>query len=102
MKKLFIPLIFFICLCLTACSSGPKRHMSITTVKDSCRDSIEAANACILSGNYQQAESILEIAKTQAISIDSYDLLLSVSLARVSLYLSYNPPEIEKADSYLK
>lgn len=101
-KVLLIVLPLIVSLTAAACSSGPKRQMSITTVKDSCRDSIEAANACILNGNYQQAESILEIARTQAISIDSYDLLLSVSLARVSLYLSYNPPEIEKADSYLK
>ena len=86
---------------VSACSSGPKRQMSITTVQDSCKDSIESANACILSGNYQQAEDILEIARNQALSIDNYDLLLSVSLAHVSLYLSYNPPEIEKAKKYV-
>ena len=92
------PLLIF----TTACSSGPKRQMSITTVKDSCKDSIESANACILNGNYQQAESILEVARSQALSIDNYDLLLSVSLAHVSLFLSYNPPEIEKAKLYVE
>ena len=92
------PLLIF----TTACSSGPKRQMSITTVKDSCKDSIESANACILNGNYQQAESILEVARSQALSIDNYNLLLSVSLAHVSLFLSYNPPEIEKAKLYVE
>lgn len=85
-----------------ACSSGPKRQMSITTIQNSCKDSIESANACILNGNYAQAEEILEIARLQALSIDNYDLLLSVSLAHVSLYLSYNPPEIEKAKIYVE
>ena len=92
------PLLIF----TTACSSGPKRQMSVTTVKDSCKDSIESANACILNGKYLQAEDILEIAKIQALSIDNYDLLLSVSLAHVSLFLSYNPPEIEKAKLYVE
>ena len=86
----------------TACSSGPKRQMLITTVKDSCKESIEAANACILNGNYKQAEDLLEKARTLALSIDNYDLLLSISLAHVSLYLSYNPPEIEKAKLYVE
>ena len=85
----------------TACSSGPKSQMFITTVQDSCLDSIEAANACILNGNYEQAEELLEKARLLAVSIDNYDLLLSVSLTHVSLYLSYNPPEIEKAKQYL-
>ena len=86
----------------TGCSSGPKRQMYISTIHNSCVDSIEAANACILSGNYDQAEDMLVKARTQAVSIDNYDLLLSVSLTHVSLYLSYNPPAIEKAKLYLE
>lgn len=86
----------------TGCSSGPKRQMYISTIHNSCVDSIEAANACILSGNYDQAEDMLVKARTQAVSIDNYDLLLSVSLTHVSLYLSYNPPAIEKAKFYLE
>ena len=86
----------------TGCSSGPKRQMYISTIHNSCVDSIEAANACILSGNYDQAEDMLVKAHTQAVSIDNYDLLLSVSLTHVSLYLSYNPPAIEKAKLYLE
>ena len=100
MKKLF--LFLALVLILTACSSGPKRQMYITTIQDSCKESIEAANACILAGNYTQAEELLKIARTQAISIDNYDLLLSISLAHVSLYLSFNPPETEKASLFLE
>ena len=85
-----------------SCSSGPKRQMYISTIHNSCVDSIEAANACILNGNYDQAEEMLLKARTQAVSIDNYDLLLSVSLTHVSLYLSYNPPAIEKAKLYLE
>ena len=85
-----------------SCSSGPKRQMYISTIHNSCVDSIEAANACILNGNYDQAEEMLVKARTQAVSIDNYDLLLSVSLTHVSLYLSYNPPAIEKAKLYLE
>ena len=76
--------------------------MSITTVQDSCKDTIETANSCILNGKYEQAEELLNQARSQAISIDNYDLLLSVSLARVSLFLSYNPPAIDKARQYLQ
>lgn len=93
--------VFFIFLS-TGCSSGPKRQMYISTIHNSCVDSIEAANACILNGNYGQAEEMLVKARTQAVSIDNYDLLLSVSLTHVSLYLSYNPPAIEKAKLYLE
>ena len=85
-----------------ACSSGPKRQMFITTVQDSCKDTIEAANSCILNGNYTQAEELLEKARVQAVSIDNYDLILSVALAHVSLYLSYNPPETGKAKLYVE
>lgn len=95
------PALFLTTALTTACSSGPKRQMSITTVQDSCRDTIETANACILNGNYDQAENLLNQARSQALSIDNYDLLLSVSLTHVSLYLSYNPPVIEKAKFYL-
>ena len=102
MKKYLIAASIIVSCLLTACSSGPKRQMSITTIQDSCKHSIESANACILNGNYQQAEEILARARTQALSIDNYDLLLSVSLAHVSLYLSYNPPEIEKARLYVE
>lgn len=93
----------FFCLTflLAACSSGPKRQMFITTVQDNCKDSIESANSCILNGSYDQAEELLVKARLQAISIDNYDLLLSVSLTHVSLYLSYNPPEIEKAQQFI-
>ncbi len=101
MKKYLIAASIIVSCLLTACSSGPKRQMSITTIQDSCKDSIESANACILNGNYQQAEEILARAKTQALSIDNYDLLLSVHLAHVSLFLSYNPPEITKAKKYV-
>ena len=101
-KNLIFAAGLFTVLLTTACSSGPKRQMSITTIKDSCKASIEAANACILNGNYDQAEELLSQAGTQAISIDNYDLLLSVSLANVSLYLSYNPPEIEKAQNFIQ
>ena len=86
----------------TGCSSGPKRQMYISTIHNSCVDSIEAANSCILNGNYSQAEELLIKARSQAVSIDNYDLLLSVSLTHVSLYLSNNPPVIEKAKLYLE
>ena len=86
----------------TACSSGPKRQMFITTIQDSCKDAIETANSFILNGNYEQAEELFSKAQSQAVSIDNYDLLLSISLAHVSLFLSYNPPVIEKAKSYLE
>ena len=104
-KKLFrflFPLYFFLLLIIAGCSSGPKRQMFITSIQDTCKDSIETANACILSGNYEQAGTILGAARTQAVSIDNYELLLSISLTHVSLYLSYSPPEIEKAQKYLE
>lgn len=86
----------------TACSSGPKRQMYITKIQDSCKDAIETANSFILNGNYEQAEELFNKAQIQAVSIDNYDLLLSISLARVSLFLSYNPPLIEKAKTHLE
>ena len=104
MKKSFLSaaVISIIVFINAACSSGPKRAMFISTIHNSCVDSIEAANSCIINGNYSQAEELLIKAKSQAISIDNYNLLLSISLTHVSLYLSYNPPAIDKAKLYLE
>lgn len=85
----------------TACSSGPKRSMLITTIHTSCNSSLEAANSCILSGDYSKAAGLLATAENQAVSIDNYDLLISVELAYVSLFLSYNPPKTAEAREYL-
>ena len=98
MKKCFLPII---CLLLTACSSAPKRSMQVSTVYSSAAEMIESANACILSGDYDKAGFFLSAAENQAMSIDNYDLLTSASLARCSLNLSLNPPQIETAQKYV-
>ena len=86
---------------LTACSSAPKRSMQISTIYSSAAEMIESANACILSGDYDKAGFFLSAAENQAMSIDNYDLLTSASLARCSLCLSVNPPDIETAERYV-
>lgn len=102
MKKLLLSLICAISLFFCACSSGPKRSMMVTTIYNSCNTSLEAANGCILNGDYNKAFSLLSVASNQALSIDNYDLLISVNLAYVSLCLSYNPPHTEEAWDYLE
>lgn len=102
MKKIFIPILVTLILSITSCSSGPKRTMLITTVYNSCNTSLEGANNCILNGDYNKAFSLLSLASNQAMSIDNYDLLISVNLAYVSLCLSYNPPNTERAWDYLE
>lgn len=101
MKKVYFSIILASILLLCSCSSGPKRAMLVTTIYNSCTTSLEAANSCILSGDYDKAFSILSVASNQALSIDNYDLLISVNLAHVSLCLSYNPPHTEEAWDYL-
>ena len=62
MKKSFVSAVIISVLLIfvtSGCSSGPKRQMYINTIHNSCVDSIEAANACILNGNYSQAEELL-------------------------------------------
>ena len=88
-------------LLLTACSSAPKRSMQISTIYSSATEMIESANACILSGDYEKADFFLSAAENQAMSIDNYDLLTAASLARCSLSLSLNPPDIETAKRYI-
>jgi len=102
MKKFILPILITFSLILTACSSGPKRSMMFTTIYNSCTTSLETANSCILTGDYEKAYSLLSIASNQALSIDNYDLLISVNLAHVSLCLSYNPPHTEEAWDYLE
>lgn len=94
--KLFLSILLF-----ASCSSGPKRTMQITTIYNACNTSLESANNCILNGDYEKASSLLSIASNQAISIDNYDLIISVNLAYVSLCLSYNPPKTEEAWDFL-
>lgn len=102
MKKLISALVISITLILCSCSSGPKRSMLINTIFNSCNSTLEAANGAILSGDYNQAFALLNTASTQALSIDNYNLLISVDLTYVSLFLSYNPPNIEEAYKYLE
>ena len=86
---------------LTSCSSAPKRSMQVSTIYSSASEMIESANACILSGDYEKAGFFLSAAENQAMSIDNYDLLTSAALARCSLNLSLNPPQIETAQKYV-
>ena len=74
--------------------------MQITTIQTLCNSTLESANSQILSGNYDKAKSLLTQAASQAISIDNYDLLISIKLAYVSLFLSLNPPDSETAMDY--
>ena len=85
----------------TACSSAPKRSMQVSTVYSSAAEMIESANSCILTGDYDKAGFFLSAAENQAMSIDNYDLLCAAALARCSLNLSLNPPEIETAQNYV-
>lgn len=99
MKKI---LILGAALLLTACSSAPKRSMQVSTIYSTAYEMIESANACILSGDYDKAGFFLSAAENQAMSIDNYDLLTDASLARCSLSLSVNPPDIETAERYVR
>ena len=85
----------------TACSSAPKRSMQVSTIYSSASEMIESANACILSGDYDKAGFFLSAAENQAMSIDNYDLLTAASLARCSLALSVNSPDLETAQRYI-
>lgn len=96
MKKICILLA---ALLLTACSSAPKRSMQVSTIYSSAAEMIESANGSILTGEYEKAAFFLTAAENQAMSIDNYDLLSAVALARCSLCLSYNPPKIEQAEN---
>jgi tetratricopeptide (TPR) repeat protein len=86
---------------LTACSSSPKRSMQVSTVYSSASEMIESANGAILTGDYDKAGFFLSAAENQAMSIDNYDLLCAAALARCSLELSKNPPEVESARRYV-
>ncbi|MBR4179170.1 MAG: hypothetical protein IKR45_00575 [Treponema sp.] len=96
MKKICILLATLL---LTACSSAPKRSMQVSTIYSSAAEMIESANGSILTGEYEKAAFFLTAAENQAMSIDNYDLLSAVALARCSLCLSYNPPKIEQAEN---
>ena len=96
----------FILICagfvLSGCSSAPKRSMIVSNIYDSSISMLESANASILLGDYSKADLLLKDAYNSAMSIDNYDLLTSVLLARVSLDLSYNPPKVDLATESLE
>ena len=94
-------IIFSLIIFFTGCSSAPKRSMQVSTIYSSASEMIESANSCILSGDYEKAGFFLSAAENQAMSIDNYDLLTAASLARCSLCLSLNPPDIETAERYV-
>ena len=98
MKKIFILLAAIL---LASCSSAPKRSMQVSTIYSSASEMLESANASILSGDYDKASFFLSAAENQAMSIDNYDLLCAAALARCSLNLSLNPPQVENAQKYV-
>lgn len=84
-----------------SCGSKPKREMEINIIHSNAKEMLKSANSNILSGDYEKAEYFLDLSYKQAMTVDDNDLLTSISLAYVSLNLSYNPPFTEKADFYL-
>ena len=87
---------------LTACSSAPKRTMQINTVYKNVTTTLETANSAMINGNYEQAENLLGSAYQSAMSIDNYDLLTTVCLSYVSLYLSFEQPDTAKANLFME
>lgn len=86
---------------LAACSSAPKRPMLESTIYDASVTYLESANACILNGDYEKADFLLNEAYKNAMSVDNYDLLTSILLTRISLNLSLKQPNFEAADEAL-
>jgi tetratricopeptide (TPR) repeat protein len=101
MKTFLLCALFLTSSLFFSCSSQPKRTMEISVIRTACEASLQTANACILTGDFENAGKTLEGCYTQAMSIDNAPLLVSVSLARVSLMLSQNPPDVQKARNYL-
>ena len=87
---------------LTACSSAPKRTMQINTIYKNVTTTLETANSAMINGNYEQAENLLGSAYQSAMSIDNYDLLTTVCLSYVSLYLSFEQPDTAKANLFME
>lgn len=89
----------------TSCKSAPKRTMLITSVYNSAYELISSANGCILTGDYEKAQNLLDEAYTKAMSIDNYELLVSACLSKITLNLSKNPQtqkDIENAKQQLE
>ena len=74
-----------------SCKSAPKRTMLINAVYNSAYELISSANGCILTGDYEKAQNLLDEAYTKAMSIDNYELLVSACLSQITLNLSKNP-----------
>lgn len=85
-----------------SCGSKPKREMEINIIHSNAKEMLESANSNILSGDYEKAEYFLDLSYKQAMTVDDNDLLTAISLAYVSLNLSYNPPFTEKAILHLE
>lgn len=85
-----------------SCGSKPKREMEITIIHSNAKEMLESANTNILSGDYEKAKYFLNLSYNQAMTVDDFDLLTSITLAYVSLNLSYNPPLTEEAEKYLE
>lgn len=98
----FVTSVFIITLCFAGCSSAPKRSMIESTIYNATTSLLESANSNILTGDYAKADFLLNEAHNKAMSIDNYDLLTSVTLAKVSLCLSFNPPDFESAQTELE
>lgn len=97
MKKLILALAILLPVCFTACSSAPKRSMQESGIYDKTTSLLESANSAILTGDYDKAELLVKQAHNSAMSIDNYDLLVSVALTKVSLCLSKTPQDFETA-----
>lgn len=89
-------------LCFLGCSSAPKRSMQESGIYNSTTSLLESANSAILTGDYDKATLLLNQAHNSAMSIDNYELLTSVALTKISLYLSKTPQDFEAAHKALE
>lgn len=98
-KNIFFGLLIFL---LFSCSSAPKRAMEITVIQTAANTALETANSNILTGDFLQAKTSLDAAFLQAMSIDNLELLIAIDLARVSMVLSQDPPDLDAAKKIIE
>ncbi|MDR3171364.1 MAG: tetratricopeptide repeat protein [Treponema sp.] len=78
---------------LGACSSAPKRPAAVVTLRNMAESQLELVNRAADQGNYEEALSLLEMARRLALSTDNPNLLIRTGLAQGNVLFSLGRQE---------
>lgn len=107
MKNIFsVSVLAVLIICVTACSSAPKRTMERLEITNSAYNRLEVGTQELSRGEYDSARNDFDSAYNLALSVDNNELITKVCLSKMSFSMAVGDNNakafLEEARSYAK